>query len=215
MGVWADFRVSDQRQATSPAQRADQLLQALPRWQWRTIRWRQGSKGWLRKKFVAVRGWRVTREGQRHVGWLLALPGDATRVGSPRRGSTTGAICRHRPRWTSWPAMPIGGMPSNSSMKRPKVRWAGIGIKGGCGRASTGIPSRSCWPTASWSGWSCANGTDRETEVAPATHFPPRPDRRRQTLPAIHREVARWLRHQAVQWWVTTDRFIEPCSRRF
>jgi hypothetical protein len=52
-------------------------------------------------------------------------------------------------------------------------------------------------------------------KVAHATRFPPRPDRGRTPLPAIHREVARWLRHQAVQWWVTTDRFIELCSRRF
>ena len=51
--------------------------------------------------------------------------------------------------------------------------------------------------------------------VAPATLFPPRPTPRRSTLPAVHREVARWLRHQAVQWWVTTDRFMELCSRRF
>jgi SRSO17 transposase len=71
LGVCADFRVSHRRKAASPAQRVDRLLQALPRWQWRTIRWRQGSKGWLRKKFVAVRCWRVSREGQRHVGWLL------------------------------------------------------------------------------------------------------------------------------------------------
>src|SRR5215211_1499229 len=71
VGVRADFRVSRERKATSPSQRVDQLLQAWPRWQWRTIRWRQGTKGWLRKKFVAVRCWRVTREGQRHVGWLL------------------------------------------------------------------------------------------------------------------------------------------------
>jgi SRSO17 transposase len=71
VGVRADFRVSHQRKATSPSRRVDQLLQALPRWQWRTIRWRQGTKGWLRKKFVAMRCWRVTREGQRHVGWLL------------------------------------------------------------------------------------------------------------------------------------------------
>ena len=71
MGVCADFRVSHQRQVTSPAPRVDQLLQALPRWQWRTIRWRQGRQGWLRKTCVAVRCWRVTREGQRHVGWLL------------------------------------------------------------------------------------------------------------------------------------------------
>lgn len=71
VAVRADFRVSEQRKATTPSQRIDQLRQALPRWQWRTIRWRQGAKGWLRKKFVAVRCWRVTAEGQRHVGWLL------------------------------------------------------------------------------------------------------------------------------------------------
>jgi SRSO17 transposase len=71
VGVRADFRVSVQRKATATVQRADALLQALPRWQWRTIRWRQGTKGWLRKKFVAVRCWRITRDGQRHVGWLL------------------------------------------------------------------------------------------------------------------------------------------------
>ena len=71
VAVRADFRVSEQRKATTPSQRIDQLLQALPRWQWRTIRWRQGTKGWLRKKFVAVRGWRGTTEGPRHVGWLL------------------------------------------------------------------------------------------------------------------------------------------------
>jgi SRSO17 transposase len=71
LGVCAAFRVSHQRKATSPAHRVDRLLQALPRWQWRTLRWRQGSKGWRRKKVVAVRCWRVTREGQRHVGWRL------------------------------------------------------------------------------------------------------------------------------------------------
>jgi SRSO17 transposase len=71
VGVRADFRVSGRRAAASPGGRADQLLRALPRWQWRTIRWRHGTKGWLRKKFVAVRCWRVTRDGQRQVGWLL------------------------------------------------------------------------------------------------------------------------------------------------
>jgi len=56
---------------TSRLWRADELLQTVPRWQWRTIRWRQGTKGWWRKKFVAVRCWRVTSDGQHHVGWLV------------------------------------------------------------------------------------------------------------------------------------------------
>jgi hypothetical protein len=30
----------------------------------------------------------------------------------------------------------------------------------------------------------------------------------------VHREVAYWLRHQAVSWWVTTEQFIQLCSLR-
>jgi SRSO17 transposase len=71
VGVRVDFRISPQRKATSPGQRADRLLHNVPRWQWRTVHWRQGTKGWLRKKCVAVRCWRVTGDGQRYVGWLL------------------------------------------------------------------------------------------------------------------------------------------------
>jgi SRSO17 transposase len=71
VGVRTDFRVSVGRAASSPVLRTDELLHSVPRWQWRTIRWRQGTKGWLRKKFVAVRCWRLTSDGQRHVGWLV------------------------------------------------------------------------------------------------------------------------------------------------
>jgi SRSO17 transposase len=71
VAVRTDFQVSIGSKAMSPGWRTDQLLHTVPRWQWRTIRWRQGTKGWLRKKFVAVRGWRVTRGGQRHEGWLV------------------------------------------------------------------------------------------------------------------------------------------------
>jgi SRSO17 transposase len=80
VGIRADFRVRQQRSATSPAQRADHVLRALPRWRWRTIRWRRGTTGWLRKKFVAVRCWRMAGGGQRHVGWLL---GERTTRGQP------------------------------------------------------------------------------------------------------------------------------------
>jgi SRSO17 transposase len=71
VGVRTDFQVSVGQAATSPVWRADELVQTVPRWQWRTIRWRRGTKGWLRKRFVAVRGWRVTSDGHRHEGWLV------------------------------------------------------------------------------------------------------------------------------------------------
>jgi len=80
VGVRVDFRVSVGRMATSPVLRTEELLHSVPRWQWRTIRWRQGTRGWLRKKFVAVRCWRVTSDGQRHVGWLV---GERTTRGQP------------------------------------------------------------------------------------------------------------------------------------
>jgi SRSO17 transposase len=80
VAVRSDFRVSRQQQTTGPVARTDALLQRGPRVQWRTIRWRQGTKGWLRKKFMAVRCWRITSDGQRHVGWLV---GERATQGQP------------------------------------------------------------------------------------------------------------------------------------
>jgi SRSO17 transposase len=69
--VRANFTVATARRAGVTGQRADALLDSLPRWQWQTIRWREGSTGWLRAKFVALRGWRVDGDGTRHIGWLI------------------------------------------------------------------------------------------------------------------------------------------------
>ena len=52
-------------------QRADTLLKQLPRRQWTTIRWREGTKGWLRKKFVSLRVWRVLEGECLMEGWLI------------------------------------------------------------------------------------------------------------------------------------------------
>ncbi len=69
VAVRADFAVASSR--TAPAQRTDTLLAGLPGSAWCTVRWREGSKGWLRGRFVAVRCWRVTSEGRRRLGWLI------------------------------------------------------------------------------------------------------------------------------------------------
>ena len=55
----------------TPAQRADALIAAQGKRLWRTVRWREGSKGWLRAKVVALRCWRVTADGRRRIGWLI------------------------------------------------------------------------------------------------------------------------------------------------
>lgn len=71
VAVRANFSVVLARKADAPVLRADEILSALPRWQWQTIRWREGSAGWLRAKFVAIRCWRVDGAGQRQIGWLI------------------------------------------------------------------------------------------------------------------------------------------------
>lgn len=71
VAVRANFSVTLARRADAPVVRADAVLAAVPRWQWRTIEWSEGSAGRLRAKFVAVRCWRVDGSGTRHLGWLI------------------------------------------------------------------------------------------------------------------------------------------------
>ncbi len=57
------------------ARRADAVVAAQPARGWRTVRWREGSKGWLRCRAVALRCWRVRPDGRRRAGWLLGEDG--------------------------------------------------------------------------------------------------------------------------------------------
>jgi SRSO17 transposase len=69
VAVRCDFAVAAGRVA--PGQRAGVLVAAQAKRPWRTVRWREGSKGWLGGRFVAVRCWRVLSDGSRRVGWLI------------------------------------------------------------------------------------------------------------------------------------------------
>jgi SRSO17 transposase len=69
VAVRKDFQVAPAGDA--PARSAEAVLAAVPRRRWRTIRWRQGSKGWLKARFCALRCWRVTSAGARLPGWLI------------------------------------------------------------------------------------------------------------------------------------------------
>jgi SRSO17 transposase len=69
VAVRCDFSVALGR--FEQAQRAETLIAACGKKQWRTVRWRQGSNDWLRAKVVALRCWRVTSEGKRRIGWLI------------------------------------------------------------------------------------------------------------------------------------------------
>jgi SRSO17 transposase len=73
VAVRCDFAVA--RGQFAPAQRADALAAAQPKRSWRTIRCREGSKGWLRTRCVALRCWRVLTDGKRRRGWLIGEDG--------------------------------------------------------------------------------------------------------------------------------------------
>ena len=135
VAVRCDFQVRLKCRGASASQRADQVLAALPKCQWRTIRWRHGTKGWLRKKFVALRAWRLTAEGEAHIGWLLG------------ERAARGQAEERKFYWSNLPAsasrssstMRIAAMPLRNSMRKPKKNWVGISIKAVCGRASTAM----------------------------------------------------------------------------
>ena len=71
VAVRADFRVTLNSSDAGAYQRVDRCLAAVPKRWWRTIRWREGSKGWLRKKFVALACWWQAGDGSIREGWLL------------------------------------------------------------------------------------------------------------------------------------------------
>jgi SRSO17 transposase len=68
--VRSDFPVALRRRGGA-ACRADAVVAAQPPAGWRTVRWREGSTGWLVGRFVAVRCWRVRCDGRRRAGWLI------------------------------------------------------------------------------------------------------------------------------------------------
>ncbi len=67
--VRKDFQVA--LTGDGPAQGVEVVLAALPQPRWRTIRWREGSKGWLKARFCALRCWREPSVGVRVPGWLI------------------------------------------------------------------------------------------------------------------------------------------------
>ena len=70
VAVRADFAVTLTRRGGA-ARRADLLVRTQAARSWRSVTWREGSQGWMRGRFVASRGWRVTSSGRRRAGWLI------------------------------------------------------------------------------------------------------------------------------------------------
>ena len=74
VAVRADFAVASAASGGAAA-RVDAAVAGVAARAWRVIRWREGSRGWLRGRFAAVRCWRQTADGARHPGWLIGEDG--------------------------------------------------------------------------------------------------------------------------------------------
>jgi len=60
------------------------LLAARAGRRWRTIRWREGSRGWLAAQFHAVPAWRQTAQGDWRSGFLIGERPQARTSGDQR-----------------------------------------------------------------------------------------------------------------------------------
>jgi SRSO17 transposase len=69
--VRGDFQVALSRNTHTAARRAEVVIAAQAARRWQTWYWNEGSRGWLKARFVAIRCWRVDGRGVRHIGWLI------------------------------------------------------------------------------------------------------------------------------------------------
>lgn len=197
VAVPCDFRVEGEAQPAWGSRRADVVLQDLPRSKWKTICWREGTKGKLRKKFVALRAWR-TLDGQRQqAGWLLGE--------RPARGQTG----EGRYYFSTLPLDP----PLKRLVELAHRRWpierfhedakGLLGWDAYQGRLWTGFHRHAVVVMLTYSFLAWREWKQRHTQPRPRGRprdpFSPRPDRRRQSLAQVHRQVVDALWEMAVE----------------
>ena len=76
--IRVDFAFAGSRGAKP--QRAAQLIATQSERAGATLHWKEGSVGWLKAHFIAIRCWRVDGQGARRIGWLIGQ--------RPARGAT-------------------------------------------------------------------------------------------------------------------------------
>ena len=197
VAVPCDFRVEVEADPSLGIRRADEVLKTLPRRQWKTICWREGSKGKLRKKFVALRAWRTLDGRRKQLGWLLGE--------RPARGQE-GKWCFY-----------FCTFPPETSLKRlaelAHRRWPIerfhedgkelLGWDDYQGRLWRGFHRHAVvvmltHSFLAWREWKQRHSKPR-TRGRPRDPFSPRPDRRRQSLAQLHRQVVDALFEMAVE----------------
>jgi SRSO17 transposase len=192
VAVRADFTVARSRRG-GPTQRADVLVGGQPARSWRSVTWREGSQGWMRGHFVAVRGWRGTASGHRRSGWLIgedASDGKRRYYWSdfgPEVALERMVEYAHRRHWVEQYHEEAKGL---------------LGWDQYQGRLWPGFHRHAVTVMLAYSflvGREWRQRQERARVGRPRRPFSPRPDRRRIPLPEVHRQVCDWLRLEAAK----------------
>ena len=192
VAVRADFTVTPSRHG-GIKQRADALIGTQPLRSWRTVTWREGSKGWLRGRFVALRGWRMTSLGRRRSGWLIGEDGsDGKRRYYWSNFGPEVALERmveyaHRRHWVEQYHEEAKGL----------LGWDQYQGRLWPGFHRHAVSVMLAYSFLVWQEWQ--QRQERARSGRPRRPFSPRPDRRRMSLPEVHRQVCDWLRLEAAK----------------
>jgi SRSO17 transposase len=192
VAVRCDFAVSTSRRG-GEVRRADGLVGAQPARSWRSVTWREGSRGWMRGRFVALRAWRVTASGRRRAGWLI---GEDSSDGKRRfYWSNFGADVplerlveyAHRRHWVEQYHEEAKGL----------LGWDQYQGRLWPGFHRHAVTVMLAYTFLVWQEW--RQRQERARSGRPRRPFSPRPDRRRLSLPEVHRQICDWLRLEAAK----------------
>ena len=141
VAVPCDFHVEVKGQAEWGVHRADTVLKDVARSAWKTVAWREGSKGWLRKRFVALRVYAPWRgNGNNWAGSSGSdRPEDSRAIGN----STFPTFPRRCP-WSRWWNMPIDVGILRNFTRAANRFWDGMITRAGCGPAFIARQPSSC-----------------------------------------------------------------------
>jgi SRSO17 transposase len=196
--VPCDFSVILEDDPEGNFHRADAAMHQIPKSKWRTIRWREGTKGWLRKKFVAVRAYRTLDGVRKTLGWLIGeRPGYGQKKG------------KWKYYFSDFPA----DIPLEKLVDYAHRRWHidrfyedaknELGLGDYQGRKWIGfhrhiIIVMLTYGFLAWREWKHRHSSPRP-RGRPRNPFSPRKDPRRQSIQEIHRQVIDGLWQMAIK----------------
>jgi len=210
VAVRTDFQVALSRDPHTQPQRAEDVIAAQAARRWQTMAWKEGSRGWLKARFVAIRCWRVDGRGVRRIGWLIGQ--------RPARGQTGEA----KYFWSNFHAHARLPRMVEYTHRRHWIEQYHEEAKGELGwdqyqgRLWQGFHRNAVLVMLSYSFLVWLEWRERQKQRRvgrPRRAFSPRRDRRRRSLASVHREIADWLRGAAIRELILTDLIDQFCPR--